>query len=154
MVQSPSRLASDAFSHLIPSAYPAIEALGKAAEIGGLEPVLLELVNLRASQLNGCAYCVQYHTANARRLGVAADKLALVVVWAEAGVFSEREAAAFAWTEAVTLIAATRVPQSVFDDAMRVFSECELAALTTVIAVINVWNRISVSYRFAPAVAS
>lgn len=153
MTSPQPRLESDRFSALVPDAYPAIEALGKAAEIAGLEPALLEMVNLRASQINGCAYCVQYHTANALRLGVSSDKLALVVVWAEAGVFSEREEAAFAWTEALTLIAGTRVPDEAYLAATGVFSDAELAALTTAIAAINVWNRISVSYRFAPAVA-
>ena len=149
-----SRLDSDHFSGLVPEAYPAIEALGKAAESAGLEPALLELVNLRASQINGCAYCVQYHTANARRLGVAEARLTLVVVWAETGVFSAREEAAFAWTEALTLVASSRVPDAAFAAATQVFSDVELAALTTAIAAINVWNRISVSYRFAPAAAS
>jgi len=147
-------LDSDAFSRLVPGAYPAIEALGDAASAGELEGELLELINLRASQLNGCAYCVQYHTGNALKLGVPRDTLNLVVVWREAGIFSEREAAALAWTEALTLLAETRVPDDTFAQARRVFSERELAALTAAIGAINVWNRISVAFRFAPAVST
>lgn len=155
MIQTKSRarLSSDEFTHLIPDAYAAIEALGAAAAAGGLEPALLELVNLRASQLNGCAYCVHYHTGNAERLGVPRDKLTLVVAWREAGIFSEREAAALAWTETVTRLAETHAPDDAYVAARHVFSDAELAALTTAICAINVWNRISVSFRFPPETA-
>ncbi len=154
MLQSPPRMESEQFSRLVPGAYAATEALGDAANAGELGPDLLELIKLRASQLNGCAYCVQYHTGNALKLGVSRDKLTLVVVWREAGIFSEREAAALAWTEALTLLAETRVPDDVFAAARAVFSEGELAALTTAVAAINVWNRISVAFRFAPELSS
>jgi AhpD family alkylhydroperoxidase len=148
------RLASHEFKRLVPGAYPAIDALSAAADAGGLDPSLLELVNLRASQLNGCAYCVQYHTSNLLVLGVSRDKIALVVVWREAGIFSPREAAALAWTEALTLLADTHVPDDVFAEARQVFPDQELASLTAAIAAINVWNRISVAFRYPPAIAS
>jgi AhpD family alkylhydroperoxidase len=92
------------FRQLAPDAYDSVLALNKIAEQNGLDKQLLELVKLRASQINGCAFCVQYHIMAAETLGIAADKLNLVVVWREAPIFSGRERAALAWTEALTLV--------------------------------------------------
>ena len=148
MSESSPRLASQSFYALVPGASRAINALHESAAAGGLAPGLLEFASLRASQLNGCAYCVQYHTANLRNLGVSDDKLALVVVWREAGIYSAREEAALAWAEELTLLAETHVSDCAYAAARQIFSEQELAALTVSISATNVWNRISVSNRF------
>jgi AhpD family alkylhydroperoxidase len=137
---------------MMPATKRAIIALGDSVEGAGLEPELLELVNLRCSQINGCAYCVQYHISNLQELGTAPAKINLVVAWREAGIFSAREEAAFAWAESLTLIAETHVPDADYDAARAVFSEQELASLTAAVATINVWNRFSVAYRFAPEI--
>ncbi|SRR5258708_3760776 len=137
------------FKALAPDANDIISALGQAAAKAGIDKHLLELIKLRASQINGCAFCVQYHILQAETLGIAADKLNLVVVWREAPVFSSRERAALAWTEALTLV--TRgVSDEVHAQASAEFSEKELAYLTSAIASINVWNRLGVAYRWTP----
>src|SRR5215472_13805628 len=120
--------------------YDAVLALGQLAAKAGLDKELLELVKLRASQINGCAFCVQYHILQAERLGVPIDKLNLVVVWGEAPQFSARERAALAWTEALTSLTAG-VEDEVYEQARAEFSDQELTYLTSAIAAINVWNR-------------
>lgn len=147
------RMASADVYRLVPDAPPAIRALGAAAEQAGLDRGLLELVKLRASQINGCAFCVQYHIDLALELGVPRPKLDLVAVWREAGIFDEREMAALAWAETLTLLAETHAPDAEYDAVRAVFDDRELAALTVAIATINVWNRISVAYRFPPPLA-
>ena len=147
-----ARVENTAFWRMMPATKQAIIALGDSVEGAGLEPELLELVNLRCSQINGCAYCVQYHISNLQELGTAPAKINLVVAWREAGIFSAREEAAFAWAESLTLIAETHVPDADYDAARAVFSEQELASLTAAVATINVWNRFSVAYRFAPEI--
>jgi AhpD family alkylhydroperoxidase len=150
--QTHTRLESRDLKRLLPDLYPAVRALEAAVEPAGLEPDLLMLVYLRASQINGCAYCVQLHTATGRELGIPDAKLKLTVTWREAGIFSGREQAALAWTEELTLIAHGHVPDAAYDAAREVFTELELAGLTAAIAKINVWNRIAVTYRYAPEV--
>jgi len=137
------------FKTLAPDAYDIVLALGQAAARAGIDKQLLELIKLRASQINGCAFCVQYHILQGESLGIAADKLNLVVVWREAPLFSARERAALAWTEALTLLAGG-VGDEVFAQASAEFSEKELAYLTSAIASINVWNRLGVAYRWTP----
>jgi AhpD family alkylhydroperoxidase len=137
------------FQALAPDAYEAVLALGGIAAKAGLEKPLLELIKLRASQINGCAFCVQYHILQAERLGVHADKLNLVVVWREAPQFSSRERVALAWTEALTLLAAG-VSDEIYEQARVEFSDKELTYLTSAIASINVWNRFGVAYRWTP----
>ena len=137
------------FKALAPDAYDAVFALARAAASAGIDKPLLELVKLRASQINGCAFCVQYHILQGESLGVPADKLNLVVVWREAPLFSARERAALAWTEALTLLTAG-VSDEVYAQAIAEFSEQELAYLTSAIASINVWNRLGVGYRWTP----
>jgi AhpD family alkylhydroperoxidase len=137
---------------MLPKTRDAVIALGASAQGAGLEPELLELVNLRCSQLNGCAWCVQYHIEHLQKLGTAPAKINLVVTWPEAGIFSEREEAALAWAETLTLLAETHVPDAAYDAARTVFSEHELAALTVAVATINVWNRFNVAYRFPPEI--
>jgi AhpD family alkylhydroperoxidase len=134
---------------LAPDAYGAVFALTHAAAKAGLDKQLLELTKLRASQINGCAFCVQYHILQAENLGIPTDKLNLVVVWREAPQFCQRERAALAWTEALTLLTGG-VGDEVYAQVSAVFSEKELAYLTSAIASINVWNRLGVAYRWTP----
>ena len=137
------------FKAFAPDAYDAVMALGQVAAKAGLDKQLLELIKLRASQINGCAFCVQYHILQSERLGVATDKLNLVVVWREAPLFSARERAALAWTEALTLLPGG-VSDEVYAEASAEFSEKELMYLTSAIASINVWNRFGAGYRWTP----
>lgn len=113
----------------------------------GLERRLLELVKLRASQINGCAYCVDMHTKDARANGETEQRLYAVVVWREAPFFTERERAALAWTEAVTLVSQEQVPDNVFEIARKEFSDKELVDLTMAVIAINGWNRLAISFR-------
>ena len=137
------------FMALAPEAYDVVAALGKVAAKAGIDKQLLELIKLRASQINGCAFCVQFHILQGESLGIAADKLNLVVVWREAPQFSARERAALAWTEALTLVT-EGVSDEVYAQARAEFSEAELAYLSSAIASINVWNRLGVAYRWTP----
>jgi AhpD family alkylhydroperoxidase len=137
------------FQALAPDVYEGVLALGGFAAKSGIEKPLLELIKLRASQINGCAFCVQYHILQAERLGVSVDKLNLVVVWREAPQFSSRERAALAWTEALTLLTAG-VCDEIYAQACAEFSDKELTYLTSAIASINVWNRFGVAYRWSP----
>lgn len=137
------------FQKLAPDAYENVLALGGCAAKAGIEKSLLELIKLRASQINGCAFCVQYHILQAEKLGVPVDKLNLVVVWREAPQFSARERAGLAWTEALTLIT-SGVSDEVYEQARAEFSDQELTYLTSAVASINVWNRFGVAYRWTP----
>jgi AhpD family alkylhydroperoxidase len=137
------------FQKLAPDAYEGVLALGGFAAKAGIEKPLLELIKLRASQINGCAFCVQHHILQAEKLGVPTDKLNLVVVWREAPQFSTRERAALAWTEALTLLA-SGVSDEVYEQARAEFSDQELTYLTSAVASINVWNRFGVAYRWTP----
>ena len=137
------------FKTQAPDAYDIVAALGQAAAKAGIDRQLLELIKLRASQINGCAFCVQFHILQSESLGVPVDKLNLVVVWREAPQFSSRERAALAWTEALTLLT-QGVSDEVYAQARAEFSEQELAYLTSAVASINVWNRLGVAYRWTP----
>jgi AhpD family alkylhydroperoxidase len=137
------------FKALAPDVYETVSSLGQAAARAGIDKQLLELVKLRASQINGCAFCVQYHILKGESLGVPQDKLNLVVVWREAPQFSKRERAALAWTEALTLLS-EGVSDEVYAKASAEFSEKELTYLTSAIASINVWNRFGAAYRWTP----
>jgi AhpD family alkylhydroperoxidase len=137
------------FKGLAPELDAMARALGSAAAQYGLDKQMLELVKIRASQINGCAFCVQYHIILAEGLGVRRDKLDLLVVWREAPVFSSRERAALAWTEALTLVS-QGVSDEVYAEAGAEFSETELLYLSSAIAGINVWNRFGAAYRWTP----
>ena len=137
------------FRALAPDADEFVLGLGQAAAKAGIDKQLLELIKLRASQINGCAFCVQYHILLGESLGVPVDKLNLVVVWREAPLFSSREHAALAWTEALTLLT-EGVSDEVFAEVAAESSEKELAYLSSAIASINVWNRLGVAYRWTP----
>ncbi len=137
------------FKALAPDAYDIVAALGQTAAKAGIDKSLLELIKLRASQINGCAFCVQFHILQAESLGIPVDKLNLVVVWQETPLFSPRERAALAWTEALTLLT-QGVSDETYAQARAEFSEQELTYLTSAIASINVWNRFGVAYRWSP----
>ena len=137
------------FERLAPDVFAAVRALGQFAAKAGLDKQLLELVKIRASQINGCAFCVQYHIMQSESLGVPVDKLNLVVVWREAPQFSARERAALAWTEALTTMP-NGVSDEVYAQVTAEFSEQELTYLTSAIASINVWNRLGAAYRWTP----
>ncbi len=113
----------------------------------GLEPSLIDLIKLRASQINGCAYCIDMHTKDARARGESEQRLYELVAWRETPFYTERERAALAWTEAVTLIAGENVPDEVYEQAREQFSEQELVNLTLAIVAINGWNRFAISFR-------
>ena len=134
-----------------PEIYDLVVGLGQAAAKAGIDRQLLELVKIRASQINGCAFCVQYHILQAESLGLSADKLNLLVVWRDALQFSVRERAALGWTEALTRLT-DGVDDAVYAEASAAFSERELAYLTSAIGAINVWNRLGVAYRWSPPV--
>jgi AhpD family alkylhydroperoxidase len=127
-----------------PAVYRAMIAFDNSVE---LEPRLRELVKLRASVLNHCAYCVDMHAREARALGETEQRLYAVSAWREAPFFTGRERAAFALTDALTLVAKSHVPDDVYEEAARHFDQAELAQLIWAIAAINVWNRIAVSTR-------
>ena len=131
-----------------PRLYRALVALGNDVE---LDARLRELVNLRASILNGCAYCVDLHTKNARRAGESERRLYAIAAWQDAPFFDDKERAALALTDAVTLISEGRVPRHVWDEASTHFEPDELAQLVWAITVINAWNRIAITTRMAPA---
>jgi AhpD family alkylhydroperoxidase len=135
------------YGRTLPEATRAMTELERVVEASSLEPKLLELVKLRASQINGCAFCVDMHTKDARAIGEAEQRLHLVAVWREAPGFSPRERAALAWTEALTLLPETGAPDDVSEEVAGVFDPREQVALTLQIVAINGWNRLSVGFR-------
>ncbi|KWV54272.1 alkylhydroperoxidase [Bradyrhizobium macuxiense] len=137
------------FEKLAPDVFAVVRSLGQFAAKAGLDKQLIELIKIRASQINGCAFCVQYHILQSENLGIPVDKLNLVAVWREAPQFSARERAALAWTEALTMLP-DGVSDEVYAQATAEFSEQELTYLTSAIASINVWNRFGAAYRWTP----
>lgn len=133
-----------------PDAIKALIALEAAVIKLGLEAPLLELVKLRTSQINGCAFCVDLHTSDARKKGETERRLYAVSVWRETPFFSARERAALAWTEAITNIAQTHAPDEDYNNLSAHFSEREMVDLTLAINTINSWNRLSIGFRKMP----
>jgi AhpD family alkylhydroperoxidase len=144
------RLSYEDFTKAAPGAYAGLAALSKAVDESGLEKSLTELVKLRASQINGCAFCVSFHLNMLRKLAVAPEKIDLLPVWREAGVYSGREFAALAWTEEMTVLSPEAASDEAYAALLREFSEAEATFLNVAIATINAWNRIGVALRFAP----
>ena len=138
------------YNKVAPGVVKALYALEQYLRTSGLEPALIELVKLRASLMNGCAYCVDMHTKDARARGETEQRLFAVPVWRETPFFSPRERAALAWTEAVTDIGRSGVSDALYDDARAQFSDKELVDLTAAVIAINAWNRLAVTFR--PAV--
>jgi AhpD family alkylhydroperoxidase len=130
-----------------PDAMKALTALETYVRGCGLEPSLIELVKTRASQINGCAFCIHMHTTDARARGETVERLFLLDAWRESPLYTERERAALAWSEALTLIAQTHAPDAVYEEVRRHFSEEELVKLSLLVATINAWNRIAIGFR-------
>jgi len=133
-----------------PAAIKAMMGLEDRIGNSELEPSLVELVRLRASQINGCAYCIDLHTRDARKAGEDDRRLATLSVWHETPFFSERERAALAWTEAVTLVSQDHVPDAVWEAVHPHFTEAEMVDLTLLVVTINAWNRFAISFRKTP----
>ena len=133
-----------------PAAYEAMRTLSKYTGECGLEASLLELVKIRASQINGCAFCLHMHARDARKLGETEMRLHLLPAWRESPGYTDRERAALTWTEALTLLTEGHAPDSVYEEVRAQFSEEEVAKLSLAIAVINCWNRLAVGMRFLP----
>jgi AhpD family alkylhydroperoxidase len=140
------------FSQAAPETIKALSTLETLVQSSGLEQSLIELVKTRASQINGCAFCINMHTQDARKRGETEQRLYLLNAWREAPVHTDRERAALAWTEAVTLISETHAPDNVYDDLRKHFTEAETVNLTMLIATINAWNRLAISFRAIPPV--
>lgn len=130
-----------------PAATKAMMALQAAVNHSGLDHKLMELVKLRASQINGCAYCIDMHTKDAKAQGETDERLFLLNAWREAPCYTERERAALLWTEHLTLVAEKGAPDDVFDEVHAQFSDEQLVNLTLAIVAINGWNRFSISFR-------
>ncbi|HKO15567.1 MAG TPA: carboxymuconolactone decarboxylase family protein [Gemmatimonadaceae bacterium] len=135
------------YTRVAPGAYRAMKALQDYTDGTGLEPALLELVKLRASYLNGCAYCIDMHSKDARANGETEQRIYAVPVWREAPFFTPRERAALAWTEAVTELGRGGVSDAVYEETRAHFDEGELVNLTMAIIAINGWNRLAVPFR-------
>ena len=133
-----------------PPAWSAMSRFNREAAKLGPEPAILELVRIRASQINGCAYCIDMHTKDARAAGESEERMQLIVAWRESPAFSTRERAALALAESMTRLAEGGVPDEVYDTAAREFSETELAGLILAITGINAWNRIAITTRMEP----
>src|ERR1700760_3628229 len=132
------------FYQAAPDTIKALTALETQVQGSGLEQSLIELVKTRASQINGCAFCINMHTGDARKRGETEQRLYLLNAWREAPCYTDRERAALAWTEAVTLVAETHAPDDVYNEVRAHFSEAETVNLTMLIATINSWNRLAV----------
>jgi AhpD family alkylhydroperoxidase len=135
-----------------PEIMKAVSALNKAVDECGLEESLLHLIKLRASQINGCSFCVDMHSREARQDGETEQRLYLVAAWKESPLFSERERAALAWTEAVTKISDNGVPDELYARTLAHFSEEELVKLSVAVGMINTWNRLCVPFQAIPPV--
>lgn len=129
-----------------PDVFKAMLGLNAAYEHSTLEPALLELLKLRASQINGCAYCIDMHSKDARLEGETEQRLYMLNAWWETSLYTEREKAALAWTEAVTRLEGQRVPDAVYEQARAVFNEDEMARLTLAVVAINCWNRFNIAF--------
>ena len=138
------------YAKVLPEGMKAIYALDRYSQNSGLEPSLLDLIKLRASQINGCAYCIDMHTKDARTGGETEQRLYSLSVWSEAPYYTDRERAALAFTEAVTLIADGHVPDDVYEQARQQFNDEELVKLMIGIVIINTWNRFAITFHDLP----
>jgi AhpD family alkylhydroperoxidase len=138
------------FIKAAPGVYTAMLGLEKYLQECGLEQPLLHLIKLRASQVNGCAYCLDMHWKDLRAIGEEEQRMYSLDAWRECPYYTERERAALAWTEAVTLISGDHVPDAVYEEVRAQFSEKEICDLTLAVAAINAWNRLAISSRTMP----
>ena len=141
------------FYQAAPDAIKALTALETQIQGSGLEQSLIELVKTRASQINGCAYCIDMHTTDARKNGESEQRLYLLNAWRESPLYTDRERAALAWTEALTLISETHAPDADYEAMRAQFSEKEAVNLTMLIGAINAWNRVAIGFRAIHPVA-
>src|SRR5438477_11580164 len=139
-----------AYNKYSPNALHAMFALEKHLKSSTIEEKLLHLVKLRASQINGCAYCIDMHSIDARAAGETEQRLYALDAWRETPFFTDRERAGLAWIEAVTLVSQTHVPDAVYDEAKKHFSEKEISDLTFIASTINAWNRLAIASRTPP----
>jgi AhpD family alkylhydroperoxidase len=135
------------YASVFPAGVRAMVGLQRAVDAARLEPLLLELVKLRASQITGCAYCLDVHSKDARALGETEQRLDLLAAWREASCYDAREQAALAWCEDLTLISKEGAPDAVYEKLQQTFSPDEIVALTLAIVAINGWNRLAISMR-------
>ncbi len=140
------------YAKAFPEGVHAVLNLEKVIRSSGLEPSLVELVKIRASQINGCAYCLDMHTKDARAAGETEQRLYTLSAWQEAPFYTPRERAALAWTEAITNIQQGHAPDPVYEEVRKQFSEDEMVKLTLAIAQINTWNRIAIAFRVEPGI--
>ena len=140
------------FQSILPEMGTGMAAVSHALRKSGVEPELFEMLKVRVSQLNGCAFCIQYHLNDARKLNVPEAKLDLLAAWREAGIYTERETAALDWAERVTLLTAHHIDDQAYSRVTAHFSEREVVFLTTAIGQINFWNRVAAPLRFAPPI--
>src|SRR5579859_2453545 len=138
------------YREVAPGVMEALSGLERYLAKCGLEPSLLELVKLRASQINGCAYCIDMHTKDARARGESEQRLYALSAWRETPFYTERERAALAWTETLTLVTDGHAPDGVYESVRRQFTEKELTDLTLAIVAINGWNRFAIGFRAVP----
>ncbi len=138
------------YAKVAPAVTQAMSGLERAVHESGLEPSLLDLVKTRASQINGCAFCLDMHTKDARARGETEQRLYALDAWRETPFYTDRERAALAWTEAVTLVSETHIPDDVYEQARQQFSEQEMAYLTLAVIAINGWNRLAIGFRTVP----
>ena len=150
--EATARIAWKAFQEFVPEVSAGMAQINSALRKSGIEAELRELLKIRCSQINGCAFCIQFHLNDARKLSVAQEKIDLLPAFREAGVFSPREVTALAWAERVTLLATEHIDDQAYEAVAGHFSERELALLTTAIAQINFWNRIAAPFRFTPPI--
>lgn len=137
-----------------PAAYQALSALESYVRKSGIDPGLYELIKLRASQINGCAYCLHMHSRDARARGESEDRLHVLAAWRESPLYSEHERAVLAWTEALTLISETHAPDDVYENLRRHYSETKIVNLSVAVAMINTWNRLAIGFRMVHPVES
>jgi AhpD family alkylhydroperoxidase len=138
------------YSKVAPEGIRALDGLETYLRSSGLDPSLLDLIKTRASQLNGCAYCLDMHTKEARARGETEQRLYALPTWRATPFYTDRERAALAWTDAVTLISHGPVPDTLYEEARRYFSKKELVDLTLTLVAINGWNRLSIAFRTVP----
>ena len=138
------------YSKVLPAGMKFVNALDHYSSTSGLEPGLLDLIKLRASQINGCPYCIDMHSKDARTGGETEQRLYSLSVWREVPYYTDRERAALAFTEAVTLIANNHVPDEIYEQARQQFSDQELVKLMIAIVIINTWNRFAITFGDEP----
>jgi len=137
-----------AFRALSPATIEGLQRINEGVKQSGIDAALIELVKLRVSQINGCAFCLSVHLKEAERLEIDSRRLHLLAAWREANLYSERERAALAWAEALTRVAVAGLPESLVEQMREHFTETELAQLTAAVVAINGFNRIALAYRF------